>query len=365
MPNQSSDKPTFVTLPSIAPIEEYVDILKPAWESGILTHNGPILRRLERELEAYWNTQNLVVMTNGTVAIQLAIKALGLTGEVITTPFTWVATASSIIWERCTPVFVDVDPDTFNIDPAKIEDAISHKTSAILPVHVFSNPCDVEAIDVIAKNYNLKVIYDAAHATSVNYMGKSVMEYGDISAMSFHATKLFNSGEGGACIATDEALFKRLRRLRFFGYDTDKSIVDEGCNGKMTELHAALGVANLKYMPAVELKRKQIYETYYGMLKSLGWITFQQFDPKSYNYSYMPIIFDTEIRLLSIMEKLNAANIYPRRYFYPSLNKVSRLAPYSDMPISESLASRIICLPSYTTLTMNQISRICNIISHA
>lgn len=359
----SSNSQTFVTQPSIAPLEEYVEILRGAWESGILTHNGPILQRLERELELRWDTRNLVVMTNGTVALQLALKALGLKGEIITTPFTWVATASAIIWENCVPVFVDVDPETFNIDPSKIEAAITHKTSGILPVHVFSNPCDVDAIDAVAKANGLKVIYDAAHATGVDYNGRSVMEYGDIAAMSFHATKLFNSGEGGACLATDDDLFERLRRLRFFGYDSTKDIVDEGCNGKMTELHAALGVANIKYMDNVELKRKQVFEAYFERLKSLDCITFQKFDPDAYNYSYMPIVFDSEERLLKVMAKLNEQNIFPRRYFYPSLNLVKALAPYSPMPVSESLANRIICLPSYTNLDFDKVTEICDIIS--
>lgn len=358
----SKTKPIYVTLPSIAPIEEYIEILKDAWQSGILTHNGPILQRLEKELRNYWGTKNLAITTNGTVAIQLAIKALELKGEVITTPFTWVATASSILWEQCTPVFVDIDPQTFNIDPSKIEDAISYKTSGILPVHVFSNPCDVKNIDLIAKKHHLKIIYDAAHATSVKYQNKSIMEYGDISATSFHATKLFNSGEGGACITTDDDLFERIKRLRFFGYNDNKEIVDSGCNGKMTELHAALGVANMKYMSGVEAKRRQIFELYHDQLKHLDWLRFQKFDPDSYNYSYMPIVLDTEERLLKVLAKLNSINVYPRRYFYPSLNIVKALAPFSPMPYSEELAKRIICLPSFDTLAFDQISAICETI---
>jgi len=245
------NKSIYVTQPSLAPLEEYMDVLKGVWERGILTHNGPVVQSLEKQLAEKLNINNLVAVSNGTIAIQMAIKALGLKGEIITTPFTWVATVSAIKWENCTPVFCDIDPQTLNINPSKIEELITNKTVAIMPVHVFGNPCDVEVIDAIAKKYKLKVIYDGAHAIGSTYNGKSVLEYGDISATSLHATKLFNTAEGGACITTNSELHEKLKRIRFFGHNDAKDIVEDGFNGKMTEVHAALGIANMKYFDEV------------------------------------------------------------------------------------------------------------------
>ncbi len=356
-----STKPTYVTMPSIVPLAQYMEVLKGAWETGILTHNGPLVQQLERDLCAHLGIKNLIAVTNGTVALQLPFKAFKLQGEIITTPFSWVATSSSILWENCVPVFVDIDPDTFNLDPNKIEAAISHRTTAIMPVHVFSNPCDIEAIDSLAKKHDLKVIYDAAHAMCVNYKGKSVLDYGDITATSFHATKLFNTGEGGACIATNEELHEQLKRIRFFGHDNNKNIVEDGCNGKMTEIHAALGLANLSILDEVCEKRKAIFEAYYQALSDIDFIGFQKFDPAAYNYSYMPIVFDSEERLLTIDAALKQHNIFARRYFYPSLNTIKALGAYRPMPVSENIAKRILCLPSYNDLSfekVNEVSRI-------
>jgi len=352
------EKPVYVTSPSLAPLEEYMRVLESAWESGILTHNGPLVRKLEQELMAYLGIKNLVIVTNGTIALQLAIKALRLKGEIITTPFTWIATVSAIQWENCTPVFVDIDPGTFNIDPGKIEDAITHRTCAIMPVHVFGNPCEVEKIEDIARRHNLKIIYDAAHAMCVDYKGKSILEYGDISATSFHATKIFNTGEGGACITCNDELFERLRRLRFFGHNSAKDIVDDGCNGKMTEVHAALGLANLTHQDEVLKKRRIIFERYFENLKDVDSIRFQKFDKKAYNYSYLPVVLSSEEKVLEIVSKLNKNNIFPRRYFYPSLNTVKAVAPYSPMPLSEDLAQRILCLPSHSRLEMEKVDLI-------
>lgn len=358
-------KPIYVTQPSLPPLNEYVRILEGVWERGILTHNGPMVQQLEKELMAYLNVKNLVAVTNGTIAIQLAIRALDLKGEIITTPFTWIATVSAIIWEKCTPVFVDADPDTFNIDPQKIEEKITDKTSAILPVHVFSNPCDVNAIQKIADKYDLKVIYDAAHAMCVNYNGKSILEYGDISATSFHATKIFQSGEGGACITNDHQLFERLRRLRFFGHDEKKDIVDEGINGKMTEIHASLGLASLKWLDDVLRDRREKYELYMDLLSKSGFIKFQKFQPDSYNYSYMPVLFEDEKQMLAAADKLNNHNIYPRRYFYPALNTIKYLSIDDNFPVAEDLASRILCLPLFYTLKKKDIEYICRLIKSA
>ena len=244
----SAEKPIYVTRPSLAPLSRYVAHLADIWETGVLTHNGPKVQQLEREIDQLLGVDKTVAVTNGTIAMQMALRALDVTeGEVITTPFSWVATCSSILWERCTPVFVDVDPTTFNIDPDLIEAAITKQTRAILAVHSFSCPCDVERIATIAKDHKLSVVYDGAHAFGVQFGGRSLLDWGDVSTTSFHATKIFNTGEGGAVFAGG-ALKERLQSLRFFGFDKEKAITDVGCNGKMTELHAALGLANLVEM---------------------------------------------------------------------------------------------------------------------
>lgn len=358
----TTKKPTYVTAPSLCDLDNYTKLLRQVWDSGILTHNGPLVRKLESELCRELGVKNMVSAVNGTVALQLPLKAFKLRGEVITTPFSWVATCSSIFWENCTPVFVDIDPLTFNIDPSKIEDAITHKTCAIMPVHVFSNPCDVEAIDTLASQKGLKVIYDAAHAMFVDYKGKSILDYGDVSATSFHATKIFNTGEGGACITTDDDLHEQLKRIRFFGHDDNKVIVEDGCNGKMTEIHAALGLTNLPLMQEVLDYRRSIYNLYLKELKPIDKITFQQIIPESYNYSYMPIVLDSEERLLTIDKKLKAQNVFARRYFYPSLNTVKSIGQYTAMPHSENISSRILCLPSHSQLDLEEAYRIASIV---
>ena len=270
-------KPIYVTQPSLAPLQEYMEILKGVWERGILTHNGPIVQELEKQLAAKLGLNNFVAVSNGTIALQMAIKALELHGEIITTPFTWIATVSAIKWEGCIPDLCDIDPETLYIDPTKIEALITDKTVAIMPVHVFGNPCDVEAINTIAKKHNLKVIYDGAHAIGSTYNGKSVLEYGDISATSLHATKLFNTAEGGACITNNNELHEKLKRIRFFGHNKVKDIVEDGFNGKMTEVHAALGLANLKYYDDVLIDRKEKYLYYRDAFSKLDFVNFQEF----------------------------------------------------------------------------------------
>lgn len=354
-------KPIYVTQPSLAPLAEFNEYLRQIWDTGVMTHNGPFMQRLEKEISLYEGVPDTICLANGTCAMQLAIRALDLEGEIITTPFTFIATANSIAWERCTPVFVDIDSGTWNIDAEKIEAAVTDKTCAILPVHVFSAPCDVVRIQQIADRHGLKVIYDAAHAMCVKVNGKSIMSYGDVSCTSFHATKLFNTCEGGACFTGSKELAARIRRMRFFGFDEQKEIVDDGMNAKMTEISAGLGLANLKHLDDVRKNRRLKYELYQKLLSNLGYITFQQFDPEEYNYSYMPVLFDTEARLLQTLEKLAAAKIFPRRYFYPSLHDVA-IFEKVKLPVAESVASRIACLPLYNALTEEEISEICGLI---
>ena len=353
-----NNKPIFVTQPSLAPLNEYMEILKGIWERGILTHNGPMVQQLEKDLCEKLNIPNFVAVSNGTIALQMAIKALELKGEIITTPFTWIATVSAIKWEGCTPVFCDIDPETLNIDPAKIEALITDKTVAIMLVHVFGNPCDVEAIEVIAEKHNLKVIYDGAHAIGSTYKGKSLLEYGDITATSLHATKLLNTAEGGGCITATNELHEKLKRIRFFGHNNNKDVVEDGFNGKMTEVHAALGLANLKYYDEVLADRKKKYRMYSEALLSFSNVQFQKFRIGEPNYSYFPVIFDTEFRLLAIEKRLNKQQIYPRRYFYPSVNEYIKIMDYQNCPLSEDIAKRILCLPLYLRLQSSEIHRI-------
>ena len=357
-----NNQPIYVTQPSLPPLEEYVDYLKGVWESGILTHNGPLVQELEKQLCDKLHVKNFITVTNGTSAIQMAIRALELKGEIITTAFSWIATISAIKWEGCTPVFCDIDPETLNIDATKIESLITDKTVAVMPVHVFGNPCNVEQIEFIAKKHNLKVIYDGAHAIGTTVNRKSVLEWGDITATSLHGTKLLNTAEGGGCITANPELHEKLKRIRFFGHNEAKDIIEDGFNGKMTEVHSALGLANLKYYDEILADRKHKYFCYRDALQSNSNLSFQKLNGDGCNYSYFPIIFETEKALLEVEKKLNENKIFPRRYFYPSLNTLNHIVEYRSMPISESIAKRILCLPLYKNLEVAEIERIIRLI---
>ena len=344
-------KSIYVTSPTLASLDSYVENLKNIWETGVLTHNGPYVQNLEKELCNTLGIENFISVVNGTFAIQMAIKALEIKGEIITTPFSWVATVSAIKWEGCTPVFCDIDPETFNIDPTKLEALITDKTVAIMPVHVFGNPCDVESIKKIADKHGLKIIYDAAHAVGSTLNGESVLTHGDISAVSLHATKIFNTGEGGGCITNDQVLHDKLKRIRFFGHDDNKDVVEDGLNAKMTEIHAALGLANLKNFPEVLLDRKKKYSFYKEQLSCLSnEISFQKIFDVGCNYSYFPVVFKSEEVLLKVSKALENNNIYARRYFYPSLNTYEKIVQPQSCPVSECLSKRILCLPLYFSL---------------
>ena len=356
-----SKEKIYVTKPTLAPLDDFRARLESAWASGVLTHNGPLVRQFEEEVKASLGVSNVVATTNGTIALQMAIKALGITGEIITTPFTWIATVSAIKWEGCTPVFADIDPGTLNIDPANIESRITARTTAIMPVHVFGNVCDIEAIEDIAERHKLKVIYDAAHAVGVKYHGRSVLDCGDISATSFHATKMLNTAEGGACCTRDHELHEKLKRIRFFGHDDSSDIAEDGFNGKMTEVHAALGLVNLPLLDGALRDRERKYRKYRKRLGINPDLGFQEVT-HACNYSYFPLIFPDEGVMLSVVAKLAEEEIYPRRYFYPSVNTFSRILEYDPMPVSESVASRILCLPLYFDLPETKIEQICDII---
>jgi dTDP-4-amino-4,6-dideoxygalactose transaminase len=343
-----------VTKPFSPPIEEYQQLLQDIWRRNWLTNNGPLVNELEIRLKEFLHLPHLLFTNNGTIALQIAIKALDLKGEIITTPFSYVATTSSICWESCKPVFVDINAKTFNIDPQQIEAAITPQTSAILATHVFGFPCDIDAIQAIADKHNLKVIYDGAHAFGTTYKGHSVFCYGDISTTSFHATKLFHTCEGGAVFTMKADLLKKMALLRNFGHITPVSFEGIGINGKNSELHAAMGLCNLKYIDAILQKRKAQWMFYKQLLKGLqAQLQNDGFMDDEYNYAYFPVVFESEEQLQKSIEGMNLLYIYPRRYFYPSLNKLNYVE-YCDCPVAESISNRVLCLPLYHELSTSE-----------
>lgn len=351
-----------VTRPYLPPIEEYKAILDGIWERQWLTNMGPLANELEEKLAEHLDVENLLFVTNGTVALQMAIKALDLKGEIITTPFSFVATTSSIVWEGCVPVFVDIDPKSLNIDATKVEAAITSQTSAILATHVYGNPCDVEMIEQIAQKHHLKVIYDGAHAFGVHIKGKSIFQYGDISICSLHATKLYHSIEGGLVIASDKVILKKLTYMRNFGFNGPTSFAELGINGKNSELHAAMGLVNLKCLSAIHEKRQQLAECYDKHLLNDSCYTPEWYQNATKNYAYYPIVLASESVVESCMENLAAKEIFARRYFYPSL---ARTLPYVEeklMPVTEDIAKRVLCLPLYYDLSTKEVDLICQII---
>jgi len=336
-----------VTKSFLPPIEEYTAQVQRAYNNGWLTNRGALVLELEDKLTEYLNLDQsrILLMNNGTIPLQIALKCLAKGGEVITTPFSYVATTSTIVWEGCTPVFVDIHPEYLTIDETKIDAAITEKTTCILATHVFGNPCNVEEIERIANKYNLKVIYDGAHAFGVSYKGKSIFEYGDVSTCSFHATKLFHTGEGGAIFCKDPELFHQLYYSHNFGHDGPLAFHGLGINGKMSELQAAMGLAVLPYMEKMLRGREASVKTYEEALNH----NFQRLKLRAnnqWNFSYFPILFENEERLLKAERELLANDIMARRYFYPSLNTL----PYvnnKQLPISEDVAERVLCLPLY------------------
>lgn len=353
-----------VTKVFLPPLDEYQEYLARVWANGQITNQGPMLREFEVKMQNYLRVDNFHFVTNGTVAMQIALNGLGITdGEVITTPFSFVATTSSILWERCTPVFVDIEPETYCIDADKIEAAITDKTKAIMAVHVFGYPCDVEKIEAIAQKHNLKVIYDGAHAFGVEYKGRSLLSYGDISTCSFHATKLFHTVEGGAVIVKDNEINKKIELIKKFGQESDNHYM-LGINAKASELQAAMGLCNFNHLDEIIEKRKEAFNLYSELLDDNAQRPHANADTK-YNYSYYPVTFESEEKLLEVVKKLNEENIFPRRYFYPSLNTLSYLKETQSCPISEDIASRIVCLPLYVGLEKETIERIAGIVNES
>ena len=348
-----------VTKPFLPPQEEYIKHLQGIWKRNWLTNMGPLASDLEMRLKIHLGVKHLLFVTNATVALQMAIKALDLKGEIITTPFSFVATTSSIVWEGCKPIFVDIDKDSLNIDANKIEESITVNTSAILATHVYGNPCDVATIEKIAQKHNLKVIYDGAHAFGVQVNGKSIFEFGDISICSLHATKLYHSIEGGLMITKDAILLKKLAYMRNFGFDGPEAFAELGLNGKNSEFHAAMGLVNLDYIQEIRDNRKKIVERYDEKLKGYKAIKPLWHINGTQNYAYYPIVVEDEELLHKCIETLKLNEIFVRRYFYPSLSKVLPYIEPVEMPVTEDIAKRVMCLPLFHDLTLEEVDLIC------
>lgn len=349
-----------VTKTYLPDLKDYTAQLERIWESKWITNRGSLALELESKLKSLLSVEHLLLMTNGTLPLQIAIKNIAKGKEVITTPFSYVATTSAIVWEGCTPVFVDIEADHWTIDATKIENTITEETGAILATHVFGNPCDVTRIEEIGRKHDVPVIYDAAHAFGVKYNGQSLFQYGDINTCSFHATKLFHTGEGGAIVARDSSVFDKLYYSHNFGHDGYEKYHGLGINAKISELQAAMGLAMLPHMEEIKEARKTVVDLYDALLDDrVEKLAIRK--GTEWNYSYYPILLVNESTLLKVEQALLDADVRPRRYFYPSLNKLAYVADVS-MPISEHIASRVLCLPLYVGLDEGTVNRVVDII---
>lgn len=350
-----------VTKPFLPEINEYKKLIDGIWKRVWLTNHGPLVNQLEKKLKERFSLNYLSYVTNGTIALQIAIKALDLKGEIITTPFSYVATTSSIVWEGCTPIFVDINKTDLNINPNLIENAITKNTTAILATHVFGNPCDINAIEKIASKYNLKVIYDAAHCFGSTYKGKSVYSYGDIATCSFHATKIFHTIEGGALTTNNLEINNKIKQLMNFGHTDTNSFGSIGINGKNSEIHAAMGIAILPYMDDLLKRRKEQWLFYRNNINRNN-LDFIYVNENEFNYAYFPIILKDNSLLNKLIKELALNNIFPRRYFYPSLNLLNYVEK-QGCNISERISEKILCLPLYHELSFVEQEQICTIIN--
>jgi len=364
-------KPIYVTQPSLPPLEEFIPYLQEIWDSKILTNNGPFHQKLEMELSEFLGVKHLALFTNGTIALVTALQALRISGEVITTPYSFVATAHSLLWNNIKPVFVDIDPTNCNLDPNRIEEAITPQTTAILPVHCYGNPCDVDRIQNIADTYGLKVIYDAAHAFGVNRNGKSILNHGDISVLSFHATKVYNTFEGGAIVCPDKKTKQRIDYLKNFGFADEVTITAPGINGKMNEFSAAIGLLQLKYVKDAIARRLEI-ETIYreGLSNTQGIALLDLPSNTERNASYFPILVKDDYFLTrdELYDKLKSRGIFGRRYFYPLISSMPMYrglesAKNEKLPNAVRIAQEILCLPIYPSLSNSDIELILDTIN--
>ncbi len=365
------ENPIYVTQPAMPPLDEFTGYLKQIWDNKIITNNGPFHKQFESELAEYLGVKYISVFSNGTLALMTALQALKITGEVITTPFSFVATTHSLWWNNIKPVFADIEPEYLNLDPEKVEAAITPQTTAIMPVHVYGNPCNVEALQQIADTYGLKLIYDAAHAFGVKINGNSVLNYGDLSILSFHATKVFNTIEGGAIICPDEKTKKRIDYLKNFGFAGETTVIEPGINAKMNEMQAAYGILQLKYVDEYIAKRKTITDLYRKELEGIPGISFLQDNENvKHSYSYFPIFIDKDVYGKTrdeVYEELKKHNIYGRRYFYPLISQFPTYrgltsASKGNLPVATEVAERVICLPIYPKLKIEELFEVCKII---
>jgi dTDP-4-amino-4,6-dideoxygalactose transaminase len=371
--NLTTHKPVYVTQPALPPLEEFIPYLEKIWANKILTNGGPFHQQLEKALCEYLGVKYLSLFANATVALVTALQALRITGEVITTPYSFVATAHSLLWNGIKPVFVDIDPDTLNLDPAKIEAAITPQTTAIMPVHCYGHPCDVDAIQKIADNYNLKVIYDAAHAFGVQCHCGSVLNHGDLSVLSFHATKVFNTFEGGAIICPDAKTKLRIDQLKNFGFVDETTVVAPGINGKMSEINAAFGMLQLQHIDDALAQRKRVDAAYREALCDVPGIRcLQDTGEKVANSSYFPLLVEADYPLSrdALYQKIKDNNIYARRYFYPLITDFPMYrgmlsAQPENLPVAIEAAQKVICLPIYPALHSDNICRIIDLIKRA
>jgi dTDP-4-amino-4,6-dideoxygalactose transaminase len=366
-----NDKPIYVTQPALPPLEDFTALLREIWESRIITNNGPFHQQFEQALADYLGVKYISVFSNGTLALITALQALRITGEVITTPFSFVATTHSLWWNNIKPVFADVDPDRFNLDPEKVEAAITPQTTAIMPVHVYGNPCNLERFQQIADTYGLKLIYDAAHAFGVKINGNSVLNYGDLSILSFHATKVFNTIEGGAIVSPDAQTKKRIDYLKNFGFAGETTVIAPGINAKMNELQAAYGLLQLKTIDQLIEKRRGISDLYRAQLTGIEGISFlNSMEGVAYNYAYFPILVDPAKfgkPRDEVYDELKKHNIFGRRYFYPLISQFPTYrglpsARPENLPVATRVADQVICLPIYPGLGEDHINNICTII---
>lgn len=353
-----SQHPILVTQPYLPPLEEFIPYLQQIWENRWLTNNGPFHQRLEAELREYLHVDEIALFSNGTLALIVALQALRITGEVITSPFSFVATTHALFWNGIKPVFVDIDPHTFNLDPTRIEAAITPRTTAILPVHVYGYPCDLDAIERIADAYDLKVIYDAAHAFGVQRNNKSILNAGDLSILSFHATKIFNTFEGGAIVCHDDKMKRRINFLKNFGFADELTVVAPGINAKMNEVQAAFGLVQLKHMPEILTRRAEINDRYRQAVADISGIDLYEIEVDvCWNYAYFPILVKDSYPLSrdALYEKMHNHNIYVRRYFYPLISAFPTYrglpsATQQNLPVATKIANQILCLPIYPAL---------------
>lgn len=365
------DKKIYVTQPHLPPLEEFIPYLERIWDSKVLTNKGPFHQQLEKALCDYLGVEHLALFANGTLALVTALQALRISGEVITTPYSFVATAHSLLWNGIKPVFVDIDPVTLNLDPSKIEAAITPHTTAILPVHCYGNPCDVEAIQTIADNYNLKVIYDAAHAFGVQVGNRSLLGHGDLSVLSFHATKVFNTFEGGAIVCPDAKTKQHIDNLKNFGFVGETTVIASGINGKMSEFNAALGLLQLEYVDQAIARRRDIDRTYRTSLADVKGIRCVERGSQTHdNHAYFPILVEPEYPLSrdDFYERLRGHGIHGRRYFYPLISDFPmyrglQSATRANLPVAAGIAEKVICLPIYPNLAESDQNRICELIA--